>query len=123
MNDKELFAHAIGVQPPWQIKEVRMDVEAQRVEVEVECAKTVWVDPETQERAHVRGYDCLFGTAGLPAAGYVAPLGSAVAGLGVVRRFLASPLNARRTIPNIRGRTRCRHRNVHSAFRRLSHAR
>jgi transposase len=34
-----------------------MDVEAQRVEVEVECAKTVWVDPETQERAHVHGYE------------------------------------------------------------------
>jgi hypothetical protein len=34
--DKELFAHAIGVQPPRQIKEVRMDLEAQRVEVDTD---------------------------------------------------------------------------------------
>jgi hypothetical protein len=44
MNDKELFSHAIGVQPPWEVKEVRIDVKAQRVEVEVECGQSVWAD-------------------------------------------------------------------------------
>lgn len=57
MNDKELFTQAIGVQPPWEVKEVRMDVAAQRVEVEVECAQTVWADPATKERLHVHGYE------------------------------------------------------------------
>jgi len=57
MNDKDLFTRAIGVQPPWEVKEVRMDVEAQRVEVEVECAQAVWADPATQQRVHVHGYE------------------------------------------------------------------
>ncbi len=57
MNDKELFAQAIGVQPPWQIKVVHLDVERQRVEVEVECAPTVWADPQTHERVQIHGYE------------------------------------------------------------------
>lgn len=57
MNDKELFSQAIGVQEPWEVKEVRIDIEAQRVEVEVECAKTAWADPETKQRAHLHGYE------------------------------------------------------------------
>ena len=57
MNDQELFSQAIGVQPPWSVKEVRMDLEAQRVEVEVECAPTVWADPETKQRLHLHGYE------------------------------------------------------------------
>ena len=57
MNDKELFAQAIGVQPPWEVNEVRMDLEAQRVEVEVECAPTVWADPQSQQRLHLHGYE------------------------------------------------------------------
>lgn len=57
MNDKDLFTQAIGVQPPWKIKEVRMDVEDQRVEVEVECAQTVWADPTTRQRVHIHGYE------------------------------------------------------------------
>jgi len=57
MNDRELFSHAIGVQPPWEVKEVRIDVEAQRVEVEVECAQTPWADPATKVRLHLHGYE------------------------------------------------------------------
>ena len=57
MNDKDFFAQTIGVQPPWQVKEVRIDVGAQRVEVEVECAPTVWADPATRERVQVHGYE------------------------------------------------------------------
>jgi len=55
MNDKEFFTQAIGVQPPWEVKEVRMDLEAQRVEVEVECSQTVWADPQTRQRLHIHG--------------------------------------------------------------------
>ena len=57
MNEKDLFTQAIGIQPPWEIKEVRMDVKAQRVEIEVECGKTVWADPQTQQRLHLHGYE------------------------------------------------------------------
>src|ERR1035441_6984365 len=55
MNGKELFSHAIGVRPPWEVKEVRMDMKAQRVEVEVECTQTVWADPTTRQRLHLHG--------------------------------------------------------------------
>lgn len=57
MNEKDLFTHAIGVEQPWKIKAVRLDMEAQRVEVEVECEQTVWADPRTRERIHVHGYE------------------------------------------------------------------
>src|ERR1035441_6427464 len=57
MNGKELFSHAIGVRPPWEVKEVRMDMKAQRVEVEVECTQTVWADPTTRQRLHLHGYE------------------------------------------------------------------
>jgi hypothetical protein len=57
MNEKDLFTQALGVQAPWEIKEVRMDLEAQRVEVEVECSQTVWADPETRQRLHIHGYE------------------------------------------------------------------
>jgi transposase len=57
MNDKDLFTQALGIQPPWQIKDVRMDVKAQRVEIEVECEQTVWADPETKQRLHIQGYE------------------------------------------------------------------
>jgi hypothetical protein len=36
---------------------VRIDVEAQRVEVEVECAQTPWADPATKVRLHLHGYE------------------------------------------------------------------
>jgi transposase IS204/IS1001/IS1096/IS1165 family protein len=57
MKDQDIFTQALGVQPPWVIKDVRMDLEAQRVEVEVECTQTVWADPETRQRLHVHGYE------------------------------------------------------------------
>jgi len=55
MDDQDFFTHALGIQPPWEIKEVRVDLEAQRVTVEVECVQRVWADPETQQRLHLHG--------------------------------------------------------------------
>jgi hypothetical protein len=57
MNETELFARAIGVQEPWSVKEVRVNLKAQQVEVEVECAQTVWADPQTKQRIHTHGYE------------------------------------------------------------------
>jgi zinc-finger of transposase IS204/IS1001/IS1096/IS1165 len=45
------------VQAPWEIKDVRMDMEGKRVEVEIACAQTVWADPETKQRLHIHGYE------------------------------------------------------------------
>jgi len=55
MKDTEFFAQALGLKEPWRVKAVRMDVAARRVEVELECAKTVW--SEGGERLHVQGYE------------------------------------------------------------------
>jgi hypothetical protein len=57
MNEKDFFTHALGIQPPWEIEEVRVDLEAQRVEVEVRCAQTAWADPATKQRLHLHGYE------------------------------------------------------------------
>lgn len=57
MNDKAFFAQALGIQAPWVIKTVEVEMSAQRVEVEVECAQTVWADPESGQRVHVHGYE------------------------------------------------------------------
>jgi len=55
MKDTEFFTQALGLKEPWRVKAVRMDVAARRVEVELECAKTVW--SEGGERLHVQGYE------------------------------------------------------------------
>jgi hypothetical protein len=57
MDDKDCFTHALGLQVPWEIREVQVDLEAQRVEVEVACAQTVWADPETRQRPPLPGYE------------------------------------------------------------------
>ena len=57
MNDQAFFTQALGVQAPWNVQAVRMDVAARRVEVELACAQTIWADPETKQRLHVHGYE------------------------------------------------------------------
>jgi hypothetical protein len=55
MNEIDLFAHAIGVQEPWSVKEVRVDIEKRRVEVEVQCAQTLLGGPSNSAaRSHPR---------------------------------------------------------------------
>lgn len=55
MKDTEFFAQALGLVEPWRVKSVKMEVAARRVEVELECAKTVW--GEGGGRLHVQGYE------------------------------------------------------------------
>ena len=55
MKDAEFFAQALGLAEPWRVKSVRMEVEARRVEVELECGKTAW--GEGGERLHIQGYE------------------------------------------------------------------
>ena len=43
MKDKEFFSRVPGLAEPWRVKEVRLDLEARRVDVEIECrAGEVW---------------------------------------------------------------------------------
>jgi transposase len=56
MQDREFFSRALDLKEPWRVKEVRMDVEAQRVVIEVEClCGTTW--GTEQERLAVHGYE------------------------------------------------------------------
>lgn len=55
MKDTEFFEQALGLVEPWQVKSVRMEVAARRVEVELECRKTVWA--EGGARLHIQGYE------------------------------------------------------------------
>ena len=52
MQDKEFFSMALGLKTPWYVKDVLMDMAAQRVTIIVECrCGTAWVDPEAGELA------------------------------------------------------------------------
>ena len=56
MKDTEFFKKALGLQEPWRVKSVTMDMVAKRVEVEIECVEgTVW--GEGGERLHIQGYE------------------------------------------------------------------
>jgi transposase len=57
MKDTQLYEQLLGLCKPWSVREVAMDLEANRVTVRIECDRsTVWADPETKERAHVHGW-------------------------------------------------------------------
>ena len=53
MKDTGFFEQALGLGEPWRVKSVRMEVEARRVEVELECGKTAW--GEGGGRRHIQG--------------------------------------------------------------------
>jgi transposase len=57
MKDTEFFQRALELRDPWQVKEVKMDLEKRKVEVVIECRATAWGDPESGGRAHVHGYE------------------------------------------------------------------
>ncbi len=55
MKDCAFFEQTLGLEKPWYVKEVRLDVEGRKVEVEIGCVKTVWADPESGLRLHIHG--------------------------------------------------------------------
>src|ERR1700748_2727958 len=57
MNETELFSSALGVKPPWKVVDVKIDLGAQRVDIDLECEQSVWADSETRARLHVHGYE------------------------------------------------------------------
>lgn len=57
VKDTQFFPQALGLLSPWVVKDVKMDLEGKRVEVEIGCeAKTLWSDG-TGERLPIHGYE------------------------------------------------------------------
>jgi hypothetical protein len=56
VNEKDFYQRLLGVEAPWKVTGVELDLEHQRVEVEVSCEAVEWVD-EAGKRAHIHGYE------------------------------------------------------------------
>jgi transposase len=56
MQDKELLSRMLGIEEPWYICEVNLDLEKKRLEVEVECRKTEWAG-EQGRKLWLHGYE------------------------------------------------------------------
>lgn len=57
LNLKEFYAQSLGIKVPWRVVSVSFLAEEKVVEVRVELVRgTVWADPGTRERAHVKDW-------------------------------------------------------------------
>jgi transposase len=57
MHDHEFFAKVLGLEEPWEVKNVTLDLPGTRVEVTLECQPGHgWVTPDGQ-RLHVHGWE------------------------------------------------------------------
>lgn len=57
MDVTTFYEGLLGIDAPWRVKEVRMDVPGRRVEVELECReRTVWGDPQAG-RLHIHSWE------------------------------------------------------------------
>jgi transposase len=55
MKDVELYRTLLGLEAPWRVKAVRLEVSREEIEVEVECDQSTWVCPQCQKAAHRHG--------------------------------------------------------------------
>ena len=54
MNEREFHRIVLGLEQPWEVTDVALDAEKQKVEVTVACkAGTLWACPESRERLPV----------------------------------------------------------------------
>ena len=57
MNEREFYRVILGLQEPWEVKEVNVDAEGQKVEVRVGYREgTLWACPESRERLPVHDH-------------------------------------------------------------------
>jgi transposase len=57
MTDKELCQRMIGLESPWKVVEVKLDMEARKVDVRIDCGRAVaWADAQGR-RLHVHGWE------------------------------------------------------------------
>lgn len=55
MKDAELYERLLGLERPWRVQEVRLDLGRQEIEVEVVCEERAWTCPECGELADLHG--------------------------------------------------------------------
>jgi len=53
MQDIALYQQILGLEEPWKVKAVNLDVKAGEVVVDVECTTEVWGCPQCGERMHI----------------------------------------------------------------------
>ena len=54
MKDTEFYQQILGLNPPWKVSEVRLEMAGKRVSVKVELEAGIkWFSPDTKEPAHV----------------------------------------------------------------------
>ena len=57
MNEREFYGVILGLQEPWEVKEVKVDAGVQKVEVRVGYREgTLWACPESRERLPVHDH-------------------------------------------------------------------
>jgi transposase len=57
MQDIQLYEQLLGLQAPWKVEAVNLNVAAQQIEVRVVCQETVWGCPQCGERMHLHEWE------------------------------------------------------------------
>mgnify|MGYP000069473716 CR=1 FL=1 len=57
MKDTDFYQQVLGLDKPWQVREVKLELACKRVTVIIECDRGVrWGDPGEGTRAHIHGW-------------------------------------------------------------------
>jgi transposase len=57
MKHLQLYQQILGLETPWQVKNVEIKPKEQQVMVEVECVQTTWVCPTCSEPMHIHEWE------------------------------------------------------------------
>lgn len=57
MQDIQLDEQLLGLQAPWKVEAVKLNVPEQEIEVRVECQETMWGCPVCSERMHIHEWE------------------------------------------------------------------
>ncbi|MFT5124129.1 MAG: transposase [Verrucomicrobiales bacterium] len=57
MKDVQLYQALLGVESPWKVADVQMDMTAKEIEIEVICTQKVWACPKCRTRMHVHSWN------------------------------------------------------------------
>ena len=57
MNEREFYQQVLGLNKPWKVKAVRMELKQRQIVVEVECEEQFWGNPGTGARAHIHEWN------------------------------------------------------------------
>jgi transposase len=57
MTESKLYSELLGLEMPWEVESVQLDKQAMEELVKVRCKQSVWVCPDTRERAHIHEWN------------------------------------------------------------------